>query len=598
MAFVCDVLAPTIVVPVEAHGWSDDRRRAVLLHEMAHVRRHDLIGHAIARLTCAVYWFHPLVWVAAHRLRAESERACDDLVLDSGMRASDYAQHLLDMVAGLGYDRGAPASALPMARRNEFEGRLHAILDRAKRRPTLGHTRFGVLAAVFGFLAMSVAAVAPVRRVAAPSAAAAARPFDDAPHINTSATLNPLGRNLDVTAQPAARDTTVIRGRVIGPDGMPIQNAFVTVTYPNGMLYSARTNADGRYLIAGVNSRDFTMVITATGLHIYGPVRWEREAASGHPEEFTIYDAVTGDSTGTRVYSKTFDDTVDWVPRYAADVVIDATLVKSSDPSAFQDYLPDYLPPVETTVALAPAATITGRVIDARTASPIPGVAVYMPNTTYKDSTTSEGTYTLKDVPYGIYELEARLSGYAPAHIVDLHVRQATVTADITMVKSGGSPPTTWQQTLDSVGFTARKAHNIGGWFYQDGEAVAYHAHFNGADIVRDTLFIGVGDGLFIGGAVTPIPGFAVIQSVDSGGAQVSVIRWRSPSTPGGACVSFWVNGQPSVESRPGQIDHVIDTKAGEAIEAYSPMDTPSEFFQPTRSDCATIVIWIRAAIH
>jgi beta-lactamase regulating signal transducer with metallopeptidase domain len=51
-----------------------DRRRAVLLHELAHVRRHDLIGHTLSRLACAVYWFHPLVWTAAKQLFRERAR--------------------------------------------------------------------------------------------------------------------------------------------------------------------------------------------------------------------------------------------------------------------------------------------------------------------------------------------------------------------------------------------------------------------------------------------------------------------------------------------------------------------------------------------
>ena len=100
----------------------------MLLHELAHVRRRDLVGHTLGRLACAVYWFHPLVWTAAKRLRSESERACDDLALTCGARASDYAEHLLDIVTGVRH-HATPAVALAMARRKEFEGRMLAILD-------------------------------------------------------------------------------------------------------------------------------------------------------------------------------------------------------------------------------------------------------------------------------------------------------------------------------------------------------------------------------------------------------------------------------------------------------------------------------------
>ena len=162
-AFACGVFRPTIVLPRSADEWSDDRRRAVLLHEAAHIRRGDLVGHIIASLGCALYWFHPLMWVAAHHLRAESELACDDMVLDAGVRPSDYAQHLLDLVTGLSGHANTPAIALPMVRSRAFEGRMEAIFERANRWK-LGHSERGLVIGLFALLTASIAAVAPVRR--------------------------------------------------------------------------------------------------------------------------------------------------------------------------------------------------------------------------------------------------------------------------------------------------------------------------------------------------------------------------------------------------------------------------------------------------
>jgi beta-lactamase regulating signal transducer with metallopeptidase domain len=165
MPFACGTLHPTIVLPVESEGWSPERRSAVLLHELAHVRRRDLVGHTLGRIACAVYWFHPLVWTAAKRLRSESERACDDLALMCGTRAADYAEHLLDIVTSVRGDR-TPMVALAMARRKEFEGRMLAILDPQARRSIPNRWKTGALVGALGVLSIIVGAAAPMPRVA------------------------------------------------------------------------------------------------------------------------------------------------------------------------------------------------------------------------------------------------------------------------------------------------------------------------------------------------------------------------------------------------------------------------------------------------
>jgi len=169
MPFACGILRPTIVLPATAGQWSDERRRCVLFHELAHVRRRDLLGHTVGRIVCAFYWFHPLVWSAAKRLRAESERACDDLVLAcGGARASDYANHLLEIVTAVRL-QGAPATALPMADKREFEGRMLAILDPAIKRATPSRSQTLLLTLGVGALSLTIAAAAPSRRATPPA---------------------------------------------------------------------------------------------------------------------------------------------------------------------------------------------------------------------------------------------------------------------------------------------------------------------------------------------------------------------------------------------------------------------------------------------
>jgi beta-lactamase regulating signal transducer with metallopeptidase domain/HEAT repeat protein len=163
MPFACGFLKPTIVLPAECESWTEDRRRAVLLHELAHVSRHDLVGHTLGRLACAVYWFHPLVWTAAKQLRNESERACDDLALSCGAKASDYAEHLLDIVTSVRNDH-TPVVALAMARRKEFEGRMLAILDPELRHSKPSRVQSAALIASLAVITVVVGAAAPAHR--------------------------------------------------------------------------------------------------------------------------------------------------------------------------------------------------------------------------------------------------------------------------------------------------------------------------------------------------------------------------------------------------------------------------------------------------
>jgi beta-lactamase regulating signal transducer with metallopeptidase domain/HEAT repeat protein len=170
MPFACGVFKATIVLPAECDTWTLDRRRAVLLHELAHVRRHDLVGHTLGRLACAVYWFHPLVWTAAKQLRSESERACDDLALACGARATDYAEHLLDIVTSVRRD-ATPSVALAMARRKEFEGRMLAILDPELRHSSPSRRQSAALIGSLALISIVVGAAAPSPRAAAPTPA-------------------------------------------------------------------------------------------------------------------------------------------------------------------------------------------------------------------------------------------------------------------------------------------------------------------------------------------------------------------------------------------------------------------------------------------
>ncbi len=131
------VFHPTVVLPPEADGWSTQRRRLVLVHEMAHIKRGDCLSQLAAHATCAVHWVNPLAWRAAMRLRTERELACDDVVIRTGARGSEYARHLLEIARRARGDWAAHVVSLPMARPSQLEGRLLALLSAGKSRRNL-----------------------------------------------------------------------------------------------------------------------------------------------------------------------------------------------------------------------------------------------------------------------------------------------------------------------------------------------------------------------------------------------------------------------------------------------------------------------------
>ena len=78
---------PVIVFPSEFMAWSPERRRLVMSHELAHVRRYDCLFQSLAQIMRSLHWFNPLAWWALRQVRLEQEQACDDYVLNQGVES-------------------------------------------------------------------------------------------------------------------------------------------------------------------------------------------------------------------------------------------------------------------------------------------------------------------------------------------------------------------------------------------------------------------------------------------------------------------------------------------------------------------------------
>jgi beta-lactamase regulating signal transducer with metallopeptidase domain len=251
-------LRPVILLPADAECWDADRRRHVLLHELAHVRRLDGLTQWIAHACCAAYWFHPLCWLAARRMRVERERACDDVVLRAGVRASDYAGCLLAIARACRASGASSRLALEMARPSQIEGRLRAILDPARPRGGLDRK-----AAALAALAMMLVGPLAALRVAAKS-------VDDPPAA--------------AQAPAQAGERMTVSGRVLDPQGKPVADAPVMVVVEGKYavrrlslsgqgpktVYEARGDGSGRFRVdlprtSSARIASLTVAATAPG---------------------------------------------------------------------------------------------------------------------------------------------------------------------------------------------------------------------------------------------------------------------------------------------------------------------------------------------
>jgi beta-lactamase regulating signal transducer with metallopeptidase domain/Flp pilus assembly protein TadD len=127
-------LRPALIVPREFLGWTLERKRAVLLHELAHLKRSDWPVLLLGRIVASLYWFHPLIWYVERCAKRECERACDDLVVRCGTKPSDYAAHLLSIARGCPQTPEGAMAALAVVRRSHLNSRVRSILDPLLRR--------------------------------------------------------------------------------------------------------------------------------------------------------------------------------------------------------------------------------------------------------------------------------------------------------------------------------------------------------------------------------------------------------------------------------------------------------------------------------
>lgn len=160
---------------------------------MEHVRRRDWLVQTMARITCAIYWFHPLAWSAWRRLRLECEQACDDAVLREA-EPTAYAEQLVMLARRVSQATSVPL--LSMADGSHLSQRVSAVLDGRRARGRVSAIAATSIAGMSLAVAASIAplhavdTVAPAPAQSAPEALSISTDVDGQPFAAASVKPN------------------------------------------------------------------------------------------------------------------------------------------------------------------------------------------------------------------------------------------------------------------------------------------------------------------------------------------------------------------------------------------------------------------------
>lgn len=268
---------PRIVLPAGADAWPRERREVVLAHELAHIRRRDWLLQILAEGLRAIYWLHPLVWIAVRRLREESEFACDEAVLDEGVDAADYAAHLLDVARHAIGPRAVWASAPAVANPSTLERRISAMLSRPHRSP-LPRRASALAVLLVAVISVPVAALSITR-------AQDVRPpvisGSDVALIAPAAPASVPARVPTPTAAAAPRAAAAVAqqapaslsGTILDQSGAVLPAVEVTLTDTQfGVVYRAVTDATGGFAFRELQPSRYEMVAKLAGFRVVSNV--------------------------------------------------------------------------------------------------------------------------------------------------------------------------------------------------------------------------------------------------------------------------------------------------------------------------------------
>jgi protocatechuate 3,4-dioxygenase beta subunit len=241
----------SIVLPSTWRTWPAGHLAAALAHELAHALRRDVAWQLSARMACAIYWFHPLAWLAAWRMRVERESACDDWALATGQSPARYARILLDIAVQVSLRHSAPHSfSIAMVGRRGFERRIRAILAGPRRRGPVGRATGRLLAIATLVLTTVAGTISPL----------ASSPVGAEPR--SSAKADDTTPQASLTAHSDRR--LHVKGRVVDERGQGVSGARVeALTHRSRPVVSCNSVEGGNFEIDVPKSSEITLRATA-----------------------------------------------------------------------------------------------------------------------------------------------------------------------------------------------------------------------------------------------------------------------------------------------------------------------------------------------
>jgi beta-lactamase regulating signal transducer with metallopeptidase domain len=192
-------LRPIVFLPASAlTGLSETQLRAVIAHELAHIRRFDAFVNLFQIMVEALLFYHPAMWWLNKRIRAERELACDEIAVSLSGDRLEYAK-ALTLIAGWAM---APRLAMA-ANRGSLSERVFHILGQ---KPSgAGQRMLGLTGSVL-FLAAALGAANALFGIAYPIPAAHAKESVKAALSSSGTAVGHMVRQALEASAPVARD--------------------------------------------------------------------------------------------------------------------------------------------------------------------------------------------------------------------------------------------------------------------------------------------------------------------------------------------------------------------------------------------------------